>query len=139
MSAPYIPPPLPQPPVPQQTPSAPPQRTRRQTAWIVAGSITATVALFAAAIGASWYARSNPSQNKLVRECRSAVAGRLRAPGSARWPGGEIVSHGATTWTVQGDVDAQNGFGALLRMSWECTAERDGGWQILDVDVDESR
>jgi len=40
---------------------------------------------------------------------------------------------------VQGDVDAQNGFGALLRTSWECTAERDGGWRIIDVEVDSTR
>lgn len=100
------------------------------------GSIAGTVALFAAAGTAAWWGRTHPSERGLVRLCRTAVTAYLRAPASARWPGHEIVSHDERTWTVTGYVDAQNGFGALLRMEWECEGERTGGeWHVIDVEV----
>jgi hypothetical protein len=42
-------------------------------------------------------------------------------------------------FTIKGTLDAQNGFGAMLRKSWRVTATRVGTdkWDITDVRVDE--
>jgi hypothetical protein len=115
-------------------PTSPP-RSRRATIFIVVGSAVGTCALFAAAAIAMWWGRNHPSDAGLVRLCRTAVTAHLRAPGSARWPGGESVVQEDEEWTVTGAVDSQNGFGALLRTGWECHGERlNGEWHVIDVD-----
>jgi len=118
------------------TPATPPRRKHRRAIWI---SITvAVVIILASALGAIVWAATGPTKGKLVKVCRTAVTELLKSPGSAQWPGDESVSHGSgkQLWTVTGHVDAQNGFGALLRGEWECDAERRGrSWHVVDANL----
>lgn len=59
--------------------------------------------------------------------CRAAVVLQLKAPATARWSN-EVIDIGPTP-NVHGNVDAENGFGALVRNSYSCTQKPDGhGW-----------
>lgn len=74
------------------------------------------------------------------RVCRERVLAKLRAPGTARFSGGTVSflpGETAEFYTARGQVDAQNGFGALLRVSYQCdlTRERNSFWQVTSVVV----
>lgn len=62
--------------------------------------------------------------------CRALVTETLRSPGSARFTSDSLTIAGWTPSTgqmvVTGDVDAQNGFGAMIHRSFICTLSRDG-------------
>ncbi|MDJ0487144.1 hypothetical protein QNA24_12315 [Rhodococcus qingshengii] len=65
---------------------------------------------------------------KLVEKtCKEAVTKQLKSPSSAEWSGVETTNTdtAGTEWVVVGDVDSQNGFGAMLRNSFGCTATYD--------------
>lgn len=64
----------------------------------------------------------------------------LKSPSTAEFPNTSeytIATDGDTSWTVIGYVDAQNGFGAMLRSQWivdcKCAA---GKWEIKEVEFD---
>lgn len=74
------------------------------------------------------------------RVCREHVLAKLRAPGTARFSGGTVAflpGETAEFYTARGQVDAENGYGALLRMPYQCdvTRERDASWQVTSVVV----
>lgn len=61
--------------------------------------------------------------------CHAAVSEKLRAPGTAQF-GGEFRRE-STTPELTGWVDAQNGFGALVRSTWVCVGTAtDVGWSV---------
>lgn len=68
--------------------------------------------------------------------CEIAVEQLLVSPGSADFGRPRIVTRGDQV-VVTGVVDSQNGFGALLRSSFECglAEDADGRWRVVDVDV----
>jgi hypothetical protein len=59
-----------------------------------------------------------------AKVCQEAVLDVLKSPASAEFAKAPSVTPAAIAgeWTVIGDVDAQNGFGALLRRGYLCTA-----------------
>lgn len=61
------------------------------------------------------------SNTGAIDVCHQAVEDQLKAPGTADF-GGERVSNMGDEYTVSGHVDAENGFGALLRLEWVCEA-----------------
>lgn len=79
--------------------------------------------------------------------CRAAVLDELRAPGTARFvadaedvvtgAGGAAGVELAARYDVTGEVDAENGFGALLRVDYACAVYRDprGAWSVVSLDV----
>lgn len=69
--------------------------------------------------------------DRAVRLCETAVKDRLKAPATAQFSD-ERISRQPPRYLVAGHVDAQNGFGALVRATWTCTV--DGG-QVVDVQV----
>lgn len=70
----------------------------------------------------------------LVQTCHTAVLGRLKAPGTAQFGGEFTRTVGTQVSELTGWVDAQNGFGALIRMRWVCTATATSvGWSVTDV------
>lgn len=52
--------------------------------------------------------------------CEDVVSERLRSPSTAEF-NSTATSTGHRTWTVTGTVDAENGFGAMVRESFECS------------------
>jgi hypothetical protein len=81
-------------------------------------------------------ARADQAIRTAARDaCRKAVLAQLKSPGSARWVGQTVTPDDKGGFEVVGDVDAQNGFGALMRLSYTCQAggSKDGAnafvWQ----------
>lgn len=69
-------------------------------------------------------------------ECRVQVEDRLKAPGSADFSIAKTTNVG-DEWTVRGDVDAENSFGAKLRNSYTCVLNHAGGddWRVVAVEI----
>lgn len=76
-----------------------------------------------------------PSAEGAINVCEQAVENQLKAPATAQFSGekvsddtdpGELPSFG-TEFKVTGEVDSQNSFGAMIRISWKCTATATGG------------
>lgn len=63
-----------------------------------------------------------PDDFAAIDVCHQEVEEQLRAPATAEWPGDETVTHRGNEYTVSGAVDSENGFGALIRTEWVCTA-----------------
>ena len=74
-----------------------------------------------------------------VREsCEEYVSSSLRSPGSAEFLEPEIEARGEFGYDVTGEVDAENGFGALLRLDYTCQVNKVGdSWLLIDLQVDE--
>lgn len=73
--------------------------------------------------------------------CRQYVRERLKAPSTATFAGiGEstVNEYSGQEWGVRSHVDAQNGFGAMLRSTFDCTVkfEGDGQWRLVDLKID---
>ena len=76
--------------------------------------------------------------------CKQFVDDRLKAPSTATWrdPYGDQVTYsgdGDGPITVSAGVDSENGFGASLRSSYECTVVNTGGdnWRLQGLDVND--
>lgn len=59
-----------------------------------------------------------------VIACQSLVKDELKSPGSAKFSGATATGSGSS-WTSQGEVDSQNGFGAMIRTSYSCVLSYD--------------
>lgn len=106
---------------------------------IVGVAVLVTVGLFAAV---RLYNDSQKSpggggaaDQKLISTCRDGVKARLKAPSTAQFSQESIAGMTETRWKVSGVVDAQNGFGAMLRQRYSCQADKDGagGWTVYNV------
>ena len=66
--------------------------------------------------------------------CKDFVRDRLKAPATAEFSNLRHAGAG-TDWTFTGAVDAQNGFGAMLRMNWSCSIRLEGGdtWRLRSL------
>jgi hypothetical protein len=62
-------------------------------------------------------------------QCQAFVKSRLKAPATAQFPSKPLsaIDVGSNTYIVTATVDAQNGFGALLRNNWLCKTQYTGG------------
>lgn len=68
---------------------------------------------------------SSPSSYEAERQCQVWVRDQLRAPSTADFSQ-TTSTGGPSSWSVSGVVDAENGFGAMLRTSWTCDIRLDG-------------
>lgn len=57
-------------------------------------------------------------------QCKDWVKDKLKAPATADFSG-ERISGTAGDYTIVGNVDSQNSFGANVRSTWMCTIKRD--------------
>lgn len=116
-------------------PAAPPPPPARPSAWPKV-AVAALALLVIAAAGTLLFVllRPGPEGNsaKQIEACRNKVKTQLKAPATARFSE-ESVGRQPTgdLYEVHGLVDAQNGFGALLRERYTCTVTADG--QALSV------
>lgn len=63
-------------------------------------------------------------QMQATHGCEDQVRDRLRSPSTAEFDtGARLVG---ATWYVSGTVDAENGFGAMVRAGWSCSATVSG-------------
>jgi hypothetical protein len=95
--------------------------------------IVATIAAIAGLVFVIWY---NSDAQQATRACEAYLRDEvLRAPSTAKFSSEEFFDTDRPE--VTGDVDAQNGFGAMLRSSFSCSMEkRAGDWVVTDGYVD---
>lgn len=69
--------------------------------------------------------------------CEQFVEDRLKAPATADFSGEKATHLGGGRWRVTGDVDAENSFGAQLRMTYVCEVQFTGGgdWTLKDLAI----
>lgn len=87
----------------------------------------------------SWLTRSEdsselagPDETSAIDVCHHRVEDHLRAPSTAEFSGENATPLSSKSYTVTGNVDAENGFGAMLRSRWTCTARwvEDEQWNV---------
>lgn len=78
-------------------------------------------------------------REKVVAACHSGVIAQLKAPGAAKFVRDERLSIlSETRQQVEGSVDAQNTFGAMIRTRYTCRADKDGAdWKAVLVTFSE--
>lgn len=71
--------------------------------------------------------------------CEQFVEKRLKAPASAEYEN-TTTSEAGGQWTVEGDVDAENSFGAQIRNHYVCVVEptdaEGTNWTLVDISLD---
>ncbi len=77
--------------------------------------------IIAAIVGATGNSSSDDKSDLAVVACQDVVKKNLKAPSTASFPDVPSVSGNIIT----GEVDAENGFGAHLRASFQCTIADD--------------
>lgn len=60
-------------------------------------------------------------------QCEDWLKEKLKAPSSAKFVD-TVVAGGPSAWTVSGEVDAENSFGAMIRAQWTCSIRLDGDY-----------
>lgn len=116
---------------------------QRLRAWFAAASgrtrgfLVIGVIVGLLAISAGYQAIVEPIQRKGDAEqaCQGYIEQALRAPASAEFGEFETEERTEYGYTVTGDVDSQNGFGALLRNSYTCKVNQVGdSWILIDLE-----
>jgi hypothetical protein len=110
----------------------------------VAVLVLAAAVTSAAGCGSAAQDAQNLEQHRqrlLTGKCEELVRDQLKSPGSAKFVEEKVTGSAAAGWTAVGAVDSQNGFGALLRSSWSCSArlQTDGDSIHVVLDHLESR
>lgn len=72
--------------------------------------------------------------------CQQFVKDRLKSPGSADFSGERATEESDGSWTVRGDVDSENSFGASIRNSYVCKVRHATGdtWKLIDLQSTEN-
>ena len=141
--APPGPMPPPAPPAPTALVTRPAKKSYRGL-WIALG-IVAVVAVLA--IAGSKSRSDEPSAAELNylahAVCAQWVRDSLKAPATADFPEytdqGVTIAEDGSTYTVLSFVDAENGFGAMIRTSFICVTERraNGNFTLLNLSLDD--
>ena len=78
-----------------------------------------------------------PGEGEARVVCENFVSDRLKAPGSAEFNRPEITPDRDGQWVVRGSVDADNAFGATMRVDYTCTVRDTGDGETMTlVDLD---
>lgn len=99
-----------------------------------------------AAIGLLFTANDTPVQSSAPDytdsaryKARALVSGALKAPSTAKFCGDEVTPFqfaGADAWEINGCVDAQNSFGAMIRNNYKVVLTRWGGeWRLAALEI----
>jgi hypothetical protein len=112
-------------------PQKPPVKAGWRT-YAVLIAIVAVVAICVARQGGS----SEPSSEDLLRDAKRAcqedfIPPRLKAPATAKFSEATVTENGSS-YTVTGQVDSQNAFGALVRAQFSCVMHHGDDQWILD-------
>ena len=106
---------------------------------VLLGALGLLVLVIAGSTGSS--DRTTPSrvppEFEARAECRMAVVNSLKAPSSAEFVTIQAKQTSPGRWTVGGQVDAQNSFGAMIRSHFICEAVESGtGWRVERLEVE---
>ncbi|PWR08559.1 hypothetical protein DKT68_15190 [Micromonospora acroterricola] len=130
--------PTPTQPQPTEPDTTPPRRASRRWPWIAAAVLVGLVA-----VGGLAYALMPSDEDEAVERCQAAISGQLKSPATAEYADDVTVSgeegNFGTYYEVTGQVDAENGFGALVRGDYRCKVQReqDGSWTVTESSFDQ--
>jgi hypothetical protein len=101
------------------------------------------VVVAAAILGVSYFIQSaGGDASEATEQCQSRVEDKLKSPATAEFGDSSSSELGKTgdRWEVIGVVDAENGFGATVRLTYKCDmtyVEPMDAWTAALVDVRE--
>lgn len=112
---------------PAYIPGRVPPRRVHPAIWAVLGALAA----LAVAGGVYLFTRpggvkGDPDRARAISLCEDNIRDQILTAASAQFSG-ETYSFGGASWTVTGNLDAQNLNGALIRKTWTCTLTKSGG------------
>lgn len=114
--------------IPASTPT--PSR-RRLWPWIAGAAVLVVAAGGTALLWPS-------EEDHVVDACQDAIRAKLKSPTSAEFSDVK-VDHvdGSSVYRIDGAIDSQNGFGAMVRGSYRCTmsTNSDGEWVATIAEV----
>jgi hypothetical protein len=111
--------------VPSQIPHKPKDRN-----YLPALIVGALLILVFVIIGAS--SGGGTVESQVIKSCQDTVKSTLKSPATANFQTATAKLKDKT-WTINGTVDSQNSFGALVRSSYQCTmteSEKDISGQV---------
>lgn len=77
----------------------------------------------------------NFSEGEARFACEEFVSDQLKSPRTAEFTRPTVTGAGVDTWDVVGSVDAENSFGATVRIDYSCTVRgADGTATLMDLD-----
>lgn len=91
---------------------------RRAWAWAFVVACVLGIGVFVAAMSGGTEEYDMNNELEAVSQCEARIEQQLKAPSTAEF---NSSGTGNGTWTVTGTVDAENGFGAKIRSSYQCT------------------
>lgn len=95
-------------------------RTLSRKTWLII-VVVAVLLVAAFAWGMSREAAGWDPEQRAVDLCTSQVESKLKAPSTAEFSNiRAMFDEQLELWTVSGSVDAENSFGAPMRMQFEC-------------------
>ena len=95
---------------------------RRRWPWIAGSALLALIAF--GAISETAYPPEGTA-NAALRESKKVVLGSIKTPATASFPTTPNVVKGDDGWwTVTGEIDAENQFGAMMRKRWVARVRR---------------
>jgi hypothetical protein len=80
--------------------------------------VPAALAIIVVIVIIAWPKDSGPRAGDAIAACERIVSNQLKSPSTADF--NSAVS-GDNPWTVVGSVDAENSFGAEVRLDYQCT------------------
>jgi hypothetical protein len=127
-----------------------PSRQERREVWSAVFKLSVIACVFIAVFAGFGYAiyvsettgigsqASDPSNSGAIEACHHFVGDDLKAPSTAHYsPDSEDqVFNAGTHYTVSGYVDAENSFGAKLRLNYTCTVQwhpKKKTWGLVDL------
>lgn len=67
-----------------------------------------------------------------ISQCETRVEEQLKAPATAEF---DSEAKGGGPWQVTGTVDSENGFGAMIRSTYQCTVTINGDRATTTIDL----
>jgi hypothetical protein len=93
--------------------------------------LIAPLTLFSVMFTAGCTSQTDLAHQQASEKCQSLISSRLKAPSTAKFSGVTFEALDASTFNILGSVDAQNGFGAMIRADFSCQAFNDGTVKLL--------
>lgn len=119
--------------LPENTPALAPAADRR--ASFAARYPVVFLAGFAAALALGAFAIwqiTTGAERAAEAACLATVSANLKAPATAEYNVTDVIDRGAGEYWIDGTVDAQNEFGALVRSDFRCVVQA-GTVEDLDL------
>lgn len=109
----------------------------RSWQWVIAGVVGGVLLITLLVTAGSGDGRDGRDRDESTMAevmCEDFVEKRLKSPASAEFTNPRTVRSPEGVYTVTGDVDSQNSFGAMIRNRYQCKVSHEGDtWHLADL------